>query len=387
MPTKALGNPLRLLAASAMLLLHALLVSCGSSNGTQICNAPSSSSTCVCGASAVQGCPAQLIEYLYTSGGSGQVLAFNIDTSTGVLTGPISTMTGAASIGMALVDDQFVYVSDPSHTQLDGFSFNQSGALNTLSGSPFSAGQSSAPQGLASPTSGAQLLYAADNAAVDAFSISTTGVPAAITGSPFSSGTNTYLTTDPDGFFVFTSIDDAPGGIFGFTVGSTGALTEIAGSPFAIPGQSVANSQPSGIVANELCVYAALTGSNQIAAFTITSGTGVLTPVPNSPFPAGNAPTVLVLTDSFLYAINSVDSTISGYSVDSSTGALTSLANSPFSIAGTAVTADFSGQYLYVSGATGIQAFTIDSTTGNLAAISGSPFAASDVVSLIVVQQ
>jgi 6-phosphogluconolactonase len=290
-------------------------------------------------------------------------------------------------MGIAAVGDQFVYISDPFHAQLEGFSFDQSGALTALSGSPFSIGHSSIPQGLISPTNGLNLLYAADDGAVDAFSIGENGVPTAISGSPFPSGTNLYLTSDPNGQFLFTSIDDPPGGIFGFSIGASGTLAEIPGSPFPIPDQTVANSQPSGIVANELNVYAALTGSNQIAAFSINTSTGVLTPVPDSPFPAGDEPTALVLTNSFLYAINSIDFTVSGYSVDSSTGVLTPLANSPFSIAGTALSADFFGQYLYVSGPTGIQAFMIDSTSGNLTPISGSPFAARDVDSLIVALQ
>ncbi|HEY1658905.1 MAG TPA: beta-propeller fold lactonase family protein [Candidatus Sulfotelmatobacter sp.] len=390
MPENTTGNPSRLLAASALLLLPIFLVSCGS-NTRVVCNPPSSASgastTCGCVGTATTACPLQQNEYLYTSGTTGQVLAFNIVAGTGALSSPISTMTGTASMGIALVEDQFVYISDPLHAQLDGFSFGQSGALNTLTGSPFSLGNPSIPQGLASPTSGLNMLYAADDGAVDAFSISEAGVPTSIAGSPFPSGTNLYLTTDPYGQFVFTSVDDPPGGIFGFTIGSTGGLTEIPGSPFSIPGQTVANSQPSGIVANELYVYAALTGSNQIAAFSITNGTGVLTQVANSPFSAGAEPTAMVLTNSFLYVINSLDFTISGYSVDSSTGALAPLANSPFSIAGTALTADSFGQYLYVSGPTGIQAFTIDSGSGNLTPITGSPFAASDVVSLIVAQE
>jgi 6-phosphogluconolactonase len=387
MPGKALGNPLRFLAASALLLLPLLLIACGTSTKQMVaCPLAGNGSTCSCDV-VVAGCPLQLNEYLYTSSGSGQVLAFSITDSTGALTSLNSTVTGPASAGLTYVDDRFVFISDPAHAQLDGYSFDQTGGLSALAGSPFSLGQSSAPQGLASPPNGAQLLYAADGAAVDAFSTSTAGVPAVIPGSPFASGTNSYLTTDPNGQFVFTSIDDAPGGIFGFTIGSTGALSIIPGSPFAIPGQTVANSRPAGIAANENNVYAALTGSNQIAAFSITAGTGVLTPVANSPYAAGTAPTALVLANSYLYAVNSIDSTISGYSIDSSTGALTPLANSPFSIAGTALTADFTGEYLYVSGSTGIQAFSVDSSTGNLALISGSPYAASDVLSLVVVPE
>jgi len=388
MSPRTFRKPAELLAASAALPFVLLLGSCSSNQSPIICNLPSAGSgTCVCEVNGAGACPAQLNEYLYTSGGSGQVLTFDIAPLTGALSGPTSTLSGPASTGIALASSQFVYVSDPSHGQLDGFSIGQDGTLNTLAGSPFSVGQSISPQRLASATNGSMLLYATDDGGVDAFSISSTGIPMVVSGSPFPSGTNSYLTTEPNGQYVYTSIDDPPGGIFGFTIGSTGALSEIAGSPFRIPGQTVANSQPAGIVDNELYVYAALTGSNQIAAFSVTQSTGALTPIANSPFSAGNGPTALALTNSFLYAINSADSTISGYSINSSTGALTPLANSPFAIAGTALSADFRGQYLYVSGATGIQAYSVASSTGDLTAIAGSPFSASGVLSLVVVAQ
>jgi 6-phosphogluconolactonase len=381
MPAKMFGNPLRLLAPSAILAFALLLVSCGSNKTQIVCSPPSGqTATCTCA------CPVQLTEYLYTSSNSGQILAFNIDTSTGVLSSPISTQSAPASMGIASAQD-FLYISDPNHGQVDGFTVGPGGTLSTLAGSPFSIGQASNPQSLVSPSGNPQFLYATDNGSVDAFSISSAGVPTVIAGSPFPSGTNLYLATDSAGQFLYTSIDDAPGGIFGFVIGSNGALTAIPGSPFAIPGQTVANSQPSGIIDNGSYVYAALTGSNQIAAFAITTGTGVLAPVANSPFPAGNAPSSMALAGSYLYAINSGDSTISGYNMDSSSGVLTPLANSPFPIAGNALEADFSDSYLYVSGNSGIQAYTIDSTTGDLTIIAGSPFADSQVTSFALVVQ
>jgi len=382
MPTNLLHTPKKLFVVVALGLA---LSSCGSNSPAHFCAVPASSGpTCICPGTG--SCPIMLNQYLYTSGDSGQILTFNIDSTTGALTGPFGSATGPASMGMAVVDNQFLFVSDPLHAQLDGFSINQNGTLGADAGSPFAIGHPSIPTGLVSP-SGSNLLYVAEDGEVDAFNIGANGTPTAVTGSPFPSGTNLFLTTDPYGKFLYTSIDDPPGGIFGFTIGATGALTEIAGSPFTIPGQTVANSQPSGIVDNATYVYVALSGSNQIAGFSVASDTGALTPVPNSPFAAGTEPMALVLTNSFLYAINAVDFTVSGYSVNSSTGELTPLANSPFAIAGTAIAADFTGQYLYVPAGPGIQAFNIDSTTGNLSPISGSPFTASGVVSLTVVPE
>lgn len=142
------------------------------------------------------------------------------------------------------------------------------------------------------------------------FTISTAGVPTALSGSPYIPEAGFSIVVDPSGNFLYAADDDPPGGIFAFTTGSTGALTAVPDSPFTIPGQTVSNSLPLGIVDNGSYVYAALTLTNQIAAFSIVSGTGALAPVPNSPFPAGAEPTAVVFAGNFLYAINSSDGTI-----------------------------------------------------------------------------
>jgi DNA-binding beta-propeller fold protein YncE len=105
---------------------------------------------------------------------------------------------------------------------------------------------------------------------------------------------------------------------------------------------------------------------NQVAAFSADSATGALTPVPGSPFPAGNGASVLAAVDNFLYVANAGDGTVSGYSMDSSSGALTPLPDSPFGSGGGTLTIDPSGKYLYLGTFKGIQGYNIDSTTGVL---------------------
>ncbi len=359
------------------------LTSCGTSRSPIVCN-PSNNATCVCG-SGTQACPISPgPEFLYANSTTGQILAFSIDHNTGALT-PLPSVAGPSmSFGLAAVNNQFLYASDASialNSQLDGFSINQTtGALTPLADSPFLAGI--IMQGLASPP-GSSLLYGADAGAVDAFTVSTTGPPSTIPG-PFPSGTNLFLTVDPSGKYLFTSLDNPPGGVFAFTIDSTGALTAVPNSPFTIPGQTVANSRPFGIVDTGSFVYTALSGTNQVAGFSIVSGTGALVPVPNSPFPAGTTPLSVVFTNGFLYANG--DGTISGYSVDSASGMLTPLSDSPFAISGGSMAADSLGEYLYVSGAGGIQALKIDSNSGNLTPVNGSPFPASPALTMTVVQ-
>jgi 6-phosphogluconolactonase len=270
--------------------------------------------------------------------------------------------------------------------------------LTALTGSPFSTGTLSVPGALASPpgilasSPGSNLLYVADSGTVDTFTISTAGVPAALSGAPSLPEAGFSIAVDPSGQFLYAADDDPPGGIFAFTIDSTGALTAVPGSPFTIPGQTAANSLPLGIVDTGTYVYAALSQTNQIAAFSIVSGTGALTPVPNSPFPAGTVPFALVWNGSLLspgnllYAINSSDGTISGYSINSTNGVLTPVSGSPFSIAGLSMATDSFGQYLYVASPIGIQAFAINISSGALTPSTGSPFAASGATLLTVVQ-
>lgn len=382
MPTNALRTPAKLFVVVA---LSFALTSCGT-NTPVVCNVlPSSSSgTCTCG-SGTTACPISPgPEFLYGINSGGEVQAFSIDHTSGALTALASASGPSMSLGVTAVNNQFLYVSDSSNAQLDGFSINQTtGALTPLASSPFSTGTISFPVGLASPA-GSDRLYVADAGRVDAFTVDASGVPMALSTSPYPSGTNLFLAADPSGQFLYTAIDDPPGGIFAFTIDSTGELTAVSGSPFTIPGQTVSNSRPFSLVDTGSYVYAALSGANQIAAFSIVSGTGALVPVPGSPFSAGATPTMLVLAGSFLYALN--DGTISGYSINSSNGVLTPLSASPFVIVGGSMTTDVFGQYLYVTGLTGVQAFSIDFTNGTLTLVAGSPFPGSAASAVTVVQ-
>jgi len=381
----ALRTPAKLLAVVALALA---LASCGTNAPPVICNAPTSSGgSCTCG-SGMPACPINPgPEFLYTTSIGGQILAFSIDHNTGALT-TIGSVPGPSplSLGLTTVNNQFLYASDTHNAQLDGFSINlTTGALTALAGSPFSTGTLSVPGDLASPP-GSSLLYAADADMIDAFTISAAGAPTALSGSPFLPEVNFSLAVDPSGKFLYASDDDPPGGIFAFTIDSTGVLAAVPDSPFTIPGQTVPNSLPDGIVDTGSYVYAALSEANQIAAFSIVSGTSALSPVPGSPFSAGATPITVVFASGFLYALN--DSGISGYSVNSNNGVLTSLSGSPFAIIGGSISivTDSFGEYLYVSELTGIQAFSINSTSGALTPVAGSPFPANGATLLTVIQ-
>ncbi len=184
-----------------------------------------------------------------------------------------------------------------------------------------------------------------------------------------------------------------------FCVGSGGSLTAVTGSPFATGGSGSgaalygSNSIAATVVGNYL--YASDYDTNDIAAFSINTSTGALTPVPGSPFAYGSVegesnPSGISLAISpngqFLYAgdsgytVNSVvTADIWGFRI-AANGALSPLQNSPLATIaspgvpdGMNVTRD--GNYLAVGldGELAIAMFSIGSN-GILTAVDGSPF-------------
>jgi 6-phosphogluconolactonase len=281
-----------------------------------------------------------------------------------------------ASGGMVAVNAQFLYVSNNfinglpyNGSQILAYGINQAdGTLTEIAGSPFSFPRLNSIQGLAATPNG-RFLYAADATGnIGAFSVNgATGVPTTIPGSPFASGLNLQLVVDPSGKFLYASDDDSPGGILAFTIDPSGSLIPVSGSPFAITDPTVvANSEPFVIVDTGSFVYAALSAANKIAALSIDSKTGALTPVIGSPFSAGKGTAVLALANNFLYAVNWTDGNISGYSIDPTNGALTPIPGSPFGSDSATLAVDPSGKYLYVSQLDGIQGYNINSITGEL---------------------
>jgi 6-phosphogluconolactonase (cycloisomerase 2 family) len=352
-------------------------------NGTKVCPYAG------CCGPAGDACPVP--QYLYANGLNGQINAFPINGGSGALGVPTSTPGSSVSLGMAAINNQFLYVSNPSLggiSTIDGWSINLgTGALTAVPGSPFSLGPLSLATGLAA-NGPAQVLYVADSGKIDALKADANGTLTTVIGSPFPAGTNLFLTIDPQNRFVFASDDTPPGNILAYTIDAgTGALTTVAGSPFStIPGY-VGNTQPGQIVVDSTgsFVYVGLLNTGQIAAFSIAPSTGVLTPIPGSPFAEGNSPITLATINNFLYVANSVDGTIAGYSINPSNGVLTPLANSPFAIHGGPLAITPFGAYLYTAGSGGLLAFRIDPQTGALTQI-GSPIPYSGATVLTFVQ-
>ncbi|HET9306755.1 MAG TPA: beta-propeller fold lactonase family protein [Candidatus Sulfotelmatobacter sp.] len=355
--------------------LALFLSGCGSSK-MQVCNvAPG-----CCGPAAA--CPAPP-QHLFAAGLNGKITSFPVFG--GTLGTPTSITGPQVSFGMAVMGNQFLYASNsvaqPAGS-VDAWTINpDSGALTAVSGSPFSLGSFSLPGGLAA-NNNAQVLYVADVGGIDALHADPTGALTAISGSPFAATTGLYLAVDPGDKFLFASDSTPPGNVLAFTLDSSGALTAVPGSPFPIAGTTSTEPQQIVVDSSGKFVYVDLLTTNQIAGFSIDSSTGALTPVPGSPFAAGNGPLGLATANNLLYVSNTMDGTISGYTIDPTSGVLTPISGSPFAISAAALTANLSGNFLYTSGVKGLQAWAIDGATGALTQV-GSPVSFAGATMLV----
>jgi 6-phosphogluconolactonase len=151
----------------------------------------------------------------------------------------------------------------------------------------------------------------------------------ALQGSPFSLaggqpvGSTGGAVADPLGHFVIA------GGRIRWIEPQTGAISDTGWDSVSVTGATKAAIDPTGrflYVAN---------ASQGIYGFGIDRDSGLLTPVPGSPFEAGlQARSVTVdRTGSFVYVLNrqSTSTTISAYSIDQVTGILSPVPGSPFS--------------------------------------------------------
>jgi 6-phosphogluconolactonase len=143
--------------------------------------------------------------------------------------------------------------------------------------------------------------------------------------------------------------------------------------------QSTAGAQPQKFV------YAAnFGGGSSISGFSLNGGTGALTPVPGSPFAAGDITQYVVVdpTARFVYVANAMNTFgIYGYSLDQATGVLTPVPGSPFSpgIGVRTISIDPAGKFLYAPNPGGtVVAYAIDGS-GSLTQLSSSSVHASRI--------
>jgi len=203
------------------------------------------------------------------------------------------------------------------------------------------------------------------------------------------------LAIDPSGSFIFQTAvgfnGGTQGGIFVYAINrSNGSLGNAIGS--YLSGQTL---YADAVDNKGKFVYALSTVG--VYAFSIESGTGVLTPVPGSPFAAAGVssarypqPATLMVVDQtnkFLYV--STSGGISGYAIDQNSGQLNAIAGSPFGagvIKPWTIVITPTNSYLYELQSQddkNIYAYSINQTSGVLTPVAGSPFTAGTCGSMV----
>jgi 6-phosphogluconolactonase len=294
---------------------------------------------------------------------------------------------GAAPIGM-VATGKLLYIANSGSGTISGFSFNaDTGALQTLPGSPAAAAPGVRQLALCPGNGGAtapKFLYAAADSAVLGYIITGTGQLTPVAGSPFTAGGQpAAVLTDSACNFVFVA-NKLSNSISVFSVNlSNGFLTPVVGSPF------LAGAAPVALATGGGFLFAANSASNNVSVYTISSSTGTgafLTQVPGWPFSAGASPAALLYRSPTLYVANSGSGDVSALTVALDTGRLTPVAKSPF-LAGTLPTAMIAfsppasnvpqQMFLYVAnaGSNDLSGFTF-SADGALTVVPGFPFPA-----------
>ena len=140
-------------------------------------------------------------------------------------------------------------------------------------------------------------------------------------------------------------------------------------------------------VANTSAVNTQSTAIGNISGFNINTTTGVLSPIPGSPFTSnvGSGPSTLVIDTegNFLYATTPGSNySVWCFEINSQTGStdgqLTAVNGSPFSVVAGGLFAliDTKGSFLFIGdqNANGISAYTYDQNSGQPTVILNSPF-------------
>jgi DNA-binding beta-propeller fold protein YncE len=248
--------------------------------------------------------------------------------------------TGAFPFGIAMSPDgKAVYTSNSDDDSVSAFAVNGDGTLTRLGDA--APAVDDFPRGVAVSPDG-RFLYTANGRSGDTEPDSVTMFAIrpdrtlVRRGSIPMGASGIGIVFTPDARFLYVNCEYSAN-VYGFRVGADGDLTPVPRSPFAAAGFPLGiNVTPSG-----RHLYVASGGSPVDPAETVLThgfaigGDGALTPVPGSPFTAGNGPVGITPTPDgrHLYVSNFGSSDISAFGIDGS-GALREIDGSPFPTGG-----------------------------------------------------
>jgi 6-phosphogluconolactonase len=289
-------------------------------------------------------------DFIYIANSAGNNLTqLNINRSNGELTVPTTNSaippvvppnifgTGVTPVSVAVSPTgPFVYALNQGSGNISAFLLDPStGVLSLITNPPGnppgaspSYGAFTAPSAMAISPKGTALFVVSPTQGVMSMPIDNSKGQLGAQSTPVAAGTSpSSITVEGTGQFAYVT-DPATNSVFAFAIGTNGALSPVAGSPF----QAGAGPVASTIDATGNFLYVANQSDNTVSGFLIKPD-GTLSPVPGSPFTSsGRGPGFVAASANFVYIADQTTNDISVLSIGKN-GALTPVAGSPFSIA------------------------------------------------------
>ena len=236
--------------------------------------------------------------YLYVANSASDNLsAYGIDQGTGVPTplSPASYATGTGPGAMAVEPiGPVLYTANTGGSgDISAFQiYSTTGGLTPVAGSPFASGKSVSSLALGGGGSSGEFLYAADasgsTAAIDGFTVDLSLAPSrgaltSLAGFPYSLPSCRFIVADQTGTYLYAATGTE---LLGFSIdANNGALTPLPGFPVA----AGADVRSVSIDPANQFLYVANGSAGAVTSFTLDAATGALTPMPGSPFAVGTS--------------------------------------------------------------------------------------------------
>ncbi len=278
-----------------------------------------------------------IFDLVVASASQKTIYLFNVDSTTGALSGPVSNVTTSYTPAAVTVWQSYFYVAN-KEGNVSAYQVASNGTVTQVPGSPFAAG--AGPVALAT---GVLTLYVANSQSnnISTFAINpSTGALTPVTGSPYPAGTtpssitaiNPLPLSSSSSIAYFAVTNQGSNSVSVYSAASNGSLTKVQGSPFATGSAPSSGAPVLGV--GSIFFYVANSGSNNVSGYDFDAASGVLTPLPGSPFAAGTNPVSLTSAELLgpLYVANSGSNNLSVFTVSPASGALSPVATSPLSI-------------------------------------------------------
>jgi 6-phosphogluconolactonase (cycloisomerase 2 family) len=272
--------------------------------------------------------------------------------------------------------NNLLFVANTGDRTISAFQINPaSGGLTAVAGSPFPSGLTlDGCQGISlAATPDGQFLMASSNGQIQTFGIAANGALSLLGTTANCCSPNASMVISPNGQFLAVSNESS---VSMFVInGVSGALTPVLGSPFLKTGSGILSGLDFSCAADRLYGGEATGSPALLDAWTVNTASGVLTPVPGTPFQSSgnNANIVLYSPDNtLLFQSNQFSNSVNPFivNVDGTLGNVGKFGSTTQVHTPVGMATDATGTFLYVADdAFGVAVFRIGSS-GVLASLS-----------------